>query len=64
MSYDPGVGLTAGLNKKNKAQHPANNKTKKRKTGMPVEKTNRACKCGSVTHKCTSHKDCPLNKGS
>jgi len=31
---------------------------------MPVEKTNRACKCGSVTHKCTSHKDCPLNKGS
>jgi len=45
-SYGPGVGLNAGIRGK-----------RKRDTG-----TDGSCKCGSILHKRTTHKDCPLNK--
>jgi hypothetical protein len=45
-SYGPGVGLNAGIREK-----------RKRETV-----TDGSCKCGSILHKRTTHKDCPLNK--
>jgi hypothetical protein len=51
-SYGSGIGLTAGI-------------TKKRKRGAMKEMNNKkdnTCKCGSTTHKRTTHKDCTLNK--
>jgi hypothetical protein len=48
-SYGTDIGLTAGL-------------SKKRKVGDIS--TVRECKCGSSSHKRTTHRDCPLRKGS
>ena len=42
-----GVGLTAGIRRKRKAGENS---------------TGACCKCGSTTHKRTTHRDCPLKK--
>jgi hypothetical protein len=49
-SYGTGVGLTAGMPKKRKAEGDIG--------------TVKECKCGSSSHKRTTHRDCSLRKGS
>jgi hypothetical protein len=49
-SYGTGIGLTAGMPKKRKAEDDIG--------------TVKECKCGSSSHKRTTHRDCPLRKGS
>jgi len=47
-SYGSGIGLTAGMDRKRKRE------SKGKKT--------ECCKCGSTTHKRTTHRDCPFKK--
>jgi hypothetical protein len=54
MSYGAGVGLTAGIQGKQKAN---------KSDSGPEEskKTKGACKCSSHLHSRTTHRLCPLN---
>jgi hypothetical protein len=47
-SYGTGVGLTAGMSKKREVEGDIAG--------------GQGCKCGSTTHKRTTHRDCPLRK--
>jgi len=49
-SYGPGIGLVASAPKKKRKQEPAE------------KGDSNTCKCGSTTHKRTTHRDCPLRK--
>jgi hypothetical protein len=49
-SYGAGVGLTAGIQKKRRVEKDKGNSTEER------------CKCGSNSHRWTTHQDCPLRR--
>jgi hypothetical protein len=52
-SYGPGVGLMAGINKRQKVAQTRNDEG--------TTKQFKNCKCGSTTHQRPTHRDCKLN---
>ena len=60
-AYGTGIGLNAGIRKKQSSQTSDTTTTKKMtKRNERVAPT--TCKCGSNSHLRTTHSDCPLNK--
>jgi hypothetical protein len=53
-SYGPGIGLNAGISKKRKAADATEQEN--------APKQNKTCKCGSTTHRRTTHRECPLRR--